>query len=324
MKKSRSRRWLLALLAVGLVTATVLLATWGGPAVGHFASTADQDRYMHAYARAMAELPPPQQVLDVRTTFGVVRAYRFRGTADDRPPLLLLPGRASAAPVWADNLPGLLQHRSVYLLDLLGEPGMSAQSTPMRDDADQAAWLRQFLDQLPEPRVHVVGLSIGGWTAANLAVHGSAKIASLVLVEPVLVFAGLAPAAVLRSIPASVPWLPGRFRDDFARWTAGGADTEGAAVADLIEAGMQGYRLGVPVPGRLDAAAVGRIDVPVLVILAGNSPMHDTAAAAAEAHRLLPHARVEVYPGASHALNGEQPARLTADIAAHLADAEKP
>jgi hypothetical protein len=39
--------------------------------------------------------------------------------------------------------------------------------------------------------------------------------------------------------------------------------------------------------------------------------MHDAAAADAEARRLLPRGTIKVYPGASHAINGEHPAEIT-------------
>src|SRR5690606_27107642 len=117
------------------------------------------------------DLPTPAETHDVRTDFGVVRVYRFAGTGDASAPLVLLPGRASASPVWAGNLPSLREVGDVYTVDLLGEPGMSVQQRPIEDDAQQAAWLHQTLDRLPEQRFHLVGLSIGGWTAANLTLH---------------------------------------------------------------------------------------------------------------------------------------------------------
>ena len=108
-------------------------------------------------------------------------------------------------------------------------------------------------------------------------------------------------------------------RDDFNSWTAGGAPVAHDPVADMIEAGMAAYRLKVPVPSLPDPAKVGALRLPVLVVLAGASPMHDTTVAAAAARRLLPQQTVRVYPGASHAINGEHPAEIAADIAALLA-----
>jgi len=46
--------------------------------------------------------------------------------------------------------------------------------------------------------------------------------------------------------------------------------------------------------------------------------MHDAAAAAEVARRTLKHGTVKVYPGASHAINGERPAEIAADLAAFL------
>jgi pimeloyl-ACP methyl ester carboxylesterase len=306
----------------GLAIVVLIAVLWclgDGSPVGHFASAADKARFVAAYDRAMTALPAPQQVRDIRTSYGVVRIYRFAGAHDDRPPLLLLPGRAAPTPMWADNLPHFLALRSVYTVDLIGEPGLSIQDRPFDTDADQAAWLHEVIAQLPEPAVHVVGVSIGGWTAMNLAVHQPDRIASLTLIEPVFVFANMSVEAILRSIPASVSWLPRSMRDDFNSWTAGGAPVAHDPVADMIEAGMAAYRLKVPVPSLPDPAKLAALRLPVLVILAGASPMHDAQAAAAEARRLLPRGTVKVYPRASHAINGEHPAEIAADVAALLA-----
>jgi pimeloyl-ACP methyl ester carboxylesterase len=306
---------------IGLGGAALIAVLWclgDGAPVGHFASAADKLRFVAAYDRAMAALPRPQQVRDIRTGYGIVRVYRFAGAHDDKAPLLLLPGRAAPTPVWADNLAGFLALRSVYTVDLLGEPGLSIQDRPLETDADQAAWLSEVIAQLPEPAVHVVGLSIGGWTATNLAVNRPEKIASVTLIEPVFVFVNMSVEAILRSIPASVAWLPRSLRDGFNSWTAGGAPVEHEPIGDMIEAGMATYRLKLPVPGLPDPTKIAALRMPVLVILAGRSPMHDAAAAAAEARRRLPRGTVKVYPDASHAISGEHPARIAADVAAHL------
>ncbi|NKY58239.1 alpha/beta fold hydrolase [Nocardia flavorosea] len=289
--------------------------------VGHFDSAADKDRYLAAYDEAMREMPGPDRVLDVRTDYGIVRVYRYAGPpgTGDLEPFLLLPGTRSGAPVFAGNMPGLLAQRPVYALDLLGEPGMSVQDRPIENHADQARWLHEVLRALPEPGFHLLGLSIGGWTAANLAIHHPEKVASLILVEPVQTFAGLSAELVVRSLPASVSWFPKSWRDSFSSWTAGGAPVEDIAVARMIEAGMSAYTMKQPQPSLIDPQQLRALAVPVLVIIAGNSPMHDSAATARTARENLRYGTVHVYPGASHAINGEHPQRISADIAEFLA-----
>ena len=120
------------------------------------------------------------RILDIRTGFGVVRLYHFAGVgADgaknaDAVPLLLLPGTMSATPVWADNLPSLLRLRSVYTVDLLGEPGLSVQQRPISDPGDHAEWLHQMLLALPEPQVHLVpaGATVKVYPGASHAING--------------------------------------------------------------------------------------------------------------------------------------------------------
>ncbi|RKS09178.1 pimeloyl-ACP methyl ester carboxylesterase [Nocardiopsis sp. Huas11] len=311
------RRRLLKVGAAVLAAALLLgwAATRGGAPVGHFTSAEGHDAFVAAYERAMADLPEPDEVLDLRTDYGVVRMYRFEGAAPEEAPLVLLPGRASASPVFADNLASLLEVRTVYLIDLLGEPGASVQSRPIRDDEDQALWLHQALSQLPEPQVQLFGLSIGGWTAMNLAVRHPQTLAGLILLDPAVTFADLPPEVVVRSLPAAVPWFPKSWRDSFNQWTAGGAPVEDVPVADMIEAGMRHYSLALPAPTRFTDDRLTGVDLPVLVILAGESVMHDSAEAARTAERTLARGTVVTYPDASHAVNGEYPEEVAADVA---------
>lgn len=313
----RRRTWLrraLVAMAVSAALVVTVVVVWDGPSVGHFTSAAGHREFTAAYDRAMDDLPEPAATLDLRTDHGVVRVYRFAGADPDAVPIVLLPGRASASPVWADNLPSLLALGAVYTVDLLGEPGASVQSRPIETDEDQAEWLHQALRQLPEPRVHVMGISIGGWTATNLAIHRPDHVASLITIEPVMTFANMSTEAIVRSIPASVRWAPTSWRDSFNSWTAGGAPVEDVPVADMIESGMRHYSLGLPAPSRFADDELRGLTMPVLVVLAGRSVMHDAAAAADEARRTLPDATVMTYDDATHAINGERPDELAADV----------
>lgn len=313
--KGRRRGVILVTGALGLVAGAAVVAARGTSPVGHFTSAAAQDRFLAAYDEAMRILPPPDQILDLRTRFGVVRVYRFNSSAStSRVPIVLLPGRASASPIWADNLPIMVRQAPIYTVDLLGEPGMSIQSRPITGAADQAQWLHQVLAQLPEPQLDLLGVSIGGWTATNLAVHDPAKIRSLILLDPVFVFGPISAAAIIRSIPASVRWFPKRWRDVFNSWTANGVPVEDVPAAEMIEAGMQSYALKLPSPQQITEQQLSNLALPVLAILAGKSPMHDSQAAAAVGRQTLRAGQVTVYPDASHAINGEYPDQIAKDI----------
>jgi pimeloyl-ACP methyl ester carboxylesterase len=308
----RRRRWSRALLPIlGLVLGYVLASCKAGPGVSHFRSETDRARYLAAYDTAMADLPAPQDVRDVPTSYGTVRVYRFQGKGDAAP-IVALPGTRSGVPVLGDNLSGLLQHRSVYAMDLLGEPGYSAQSAPVTTRQQQAEWLGETLEQLPEEKFHMVGISIGGWTSMNLAVHDSSKIASVTLIDSPYVVSDLSFEAILRSAPTALPFAPRSWRDSFNSWTAGGAPVEDVPVADMIEAGMHTFDMQIPMAGRIPEEEVTAVEVPTMMIVAGASPLHDPAETADAARRMLD--TVHVYEGASHAVNGEEPERIADDV----------
>ena len=179
----------------------------------------------------------------------------------------------------------------MYAVDRLGEPGSSIQDRPIDDQQDQANWLHQVIEQLPEPQVHLVGLSFGGWTAANVAIRHPGKIAGVVLIDPAVTFAGLPLETIARSIPASVRWLPKQWRDSFNSYTAGGAPVEDSPGAELIELGMRDYAMQLPAPEQFSAARLRSVAMPVLVIIAGYSVIHDAAEARKNAARGQPQAR---------------------------------
>jgi pimeloyl-ACP methyl ester carboxylesterase len=280
-----------------------------GAQVGHFRDDAARQRFAAVYRECLAVLPPVDETLDVATGFGTVRVYRFAGPAGR--PVMLLPGRNACTPMWAPNLPGLLSRRTVFAVDLLGEPGMSVQRTPIRSADDQAQWLREVLDGVGLDRPHLMGVSFGGWSATNLAVRRPGSVASLTLLDPVLTFAPVPLATMLAVLPMSLTVAPERYRRWALRWLAGGAEVDDAVpVARLIASGIRDFVLHQPLPGRFAEDQLRALDIPVLAVLGGRSVIHDAARAAGEARASLAHGEVELWPDASHAISGEFPDRI--------------
>lgn len=314
----RRKRSLIALSVVGALVAGAAFVLRTPSPVGHWNSADGFDDYRSKYDAAMRDLPAPTAVRDIRTDFGLVRVYRYDGAKRGLHPLVLLPGTSSGTPVWADNVKSLLEITDVYAIDLLGEPGMSIQDKPITSDEDKADWLDQTLAALPEKRFNLLGLSIGGWTAMNLAVRRPDRIATVTTLDAPFVYDGLPLKTVIRSIPATVKWLPRSWRDSFNSYTAGGAPVEHVPVADMIEAGMKNYTLRQPQPHRITESQLGALPMPVLAIIAGRSVMHDPPKARSTAERALRTKTVVLYPDASHAINGEYPDRIAGDLKTFL------
>ena len=101
--------------------------------------------------------------------------------------------------MWRVNIPALLEYRTVIGIDLLGEAGMSVQDKPITGPNEEAQWLDDPLAGLGLGRAHLLGVSIGGWTAVNYAVRRPGRATSLALLDPVFTFAPVPLKAMLVS-----------------------------------------------------------------------------------------------------------------------------
>ncbi|WP_448460969.1 alpha/beta fold hydrolase [Mycolicibacterium sp. XJ870] len=277
---------------------------WSRGDLGAFVSVGAFEHFLTTYRAGMATLPS-FELFDIPTAFGTVRAYRFAGPGD-RAPVVLLPGRNASTPMYRTNLAPLLARGTVYSVDLLGEAGLSVQHNAIGGAEDQAQWLDEALAGLELERAHLLGVSIGGWTAVNCAVHLPKRVASLTLLDPVFTFARIPVKTMVASIAMLAPGVPEKWRRRVISWISGGADVDAAEPeAALIDAGAKDFVLRTPMPRLFTDEQLRSLDVPVLALMAGRSVMHDAVAAAARARDLLPRGQVEVWPDASHAINGE-------------------
>lgn len=279
--------------------------------VGRFRDDDAHARFLQLYQAGMADLPVYDESFDVPTAFGTVRVYRFAGAAGR--PVVLLPGRNASTPMWEANLAGLVKHRTVYSVDLLGEPGMSVQQRPFGGPDDQARWLDETLVALTLDSVHLMGVSFGGWSAVNHAVLRPGRAASLTLLDPVMTFAPIPASTMAAFIPMGIPGTPMWLRRRLLRWISGGADVDDAgAVGALIAAGSADFELRQPAPVLFSDAQLRGLRIPVLAFIAGRSVIHDARRAADHARDTLRHGQIHLWDQASHAINGEFPEEIAA------------
>ncbi len=323
--RRRSKLGMRTGLTLGVIVALGLCALasvlYNSSPVGHFRTNEGYRIYAASYAAAMEQLPRPTRSMDVKTDFGTVRVYEFSSSRTRAlTPLVLLPGRASGTPMWEANLASLAKERDVYALDALGDAGMSVQTREIKDASDQAAWLEQVFVQLDLSQVHLVGHSFGGWSAANYAVRYPERAASLMLLEPVFVFQGLRWQVYVKSIPASVPFLPQSWRDTMLS-NFGGVEKvdHDDPVTRMISDAAEHYAAKLPLPQRLSQAQLRNLPMPVYVAMAAESSLHDAAAATQVARNSVQDLQIRNWSGATHSLPMEFPERLNRELLSFIA-----
>jgi pimeloyl-ACP methyl ester carboxylesterase len=97
-------------------------------------------------------------------------------------PVLLVHGYTSSKEAWFLNLQALAQHFRVLALDLPGH-GRSSKVAPDRYLAFCSEWLVRLLDRQQIEAAHVIGNSMGGAVAMELALSQPSRMRKLVLVD---------------------------------------------------------------------------------------------------------------------------------------------
>ena len=317
VSKRRRRLWRAALVVLGVLAAAQVVGWFtGDPDIGQFRSGSARDAYVSAYQEALATMPAPARTLDVPTSRGVVRVYEWVNPQADGAPVVLLPGRASGVPMWSQNLPGLLEHRTVYALDALGDAGLSAQSAPITSAADRADWIDETLAGLGLGKVHVVGHSFGAASAAALAVHRPQRVATLTLLDPAFVLNYPPLSTFAWSVPATLPFLPQSWRDAAVARMAGEDPDQIASddpVARMITAGGTGYSAALPTPKPLTDEQLRDLPMPVYVAIADGSPITKGQESVDRAG-LIPDAQARLWPNTTHSLPMQVPDELAAEL----------
>ena len=95
------------------------------------------------------------------------------------PPFVVL--HHSTGPLWTPFCGALAAQRAVIAPDLAGY-GRSERLDDARSPRDLAILFLRALDELESSPVHVVGLGLGGWVAAEMATMASRRLASMTLV----------------------------------------------------------------------------------------------------------------------------------------------
>jgi pimeloyl-ACP methyl ester carboxylesterase len=257
------------------------------------------------------------------------------------PPVLLVHGLGGCWQNWLENMPDLARDHRVIALDL---PGFGSSEMPASavSVADYARTLDLVCEALGIDAAAVVGNSMGGFVAAELAIAYPRRVERLVLVSA----AGLQIAELrLERVLAGLAWT----RLDLVAGVYGGwVSAHAVTVARrsrlrrLMFAGIARHPGAVPWPlvaeqargfgrpGFLPALRamvsyplrhrLAEIACPALVVWGENDrlvPLRDASAF----EQLIPDARKIVYPDTGHVPMLERPVRFNADLRAFLEQA---
>jgi pimeloyl-ACP methyl ester carboxylesterase len=214
------------------------------------------------------------------------------------PPLLILHG-ASGAGTWLAFMGALAARFDVIVPE---HPGFGDSDTPEWFDTihDLAYFYLDLLDQLALERVHLVGMSLGGWVAAELAVRDTRRLSSLTLVG--------AAGIHVKGVEQIDPFLrtdEQRIRDFFHDQAFAGEMVQRLLAPELEDVAMKNRVATAKLtwqPRGYDPHLhkwLHRIDVPTLLVWGAYDRLFPPAYAAAY-QQLIPGAKAVIIPDCGH------------------------
>jgi pimeloyl-ACP methyl ester carboxylesterase len=283
--------------------------------VGKFTGDQARERFLTAYRKAFALLWPSPAV-PVRVTTGYGEAVGFRSGAAGGVPVVLVPGSAGNALTWYRYAEALGREHPVIALDPIGEPGEATQTRPIRDARDVAAALGETLDGLGVERAHLVGMSYGGWAVLRHELAFPGRAASLTLLDPGGFGRLGAKFWIWLAAGAIAGLTPGPLRRRLSP-VVRNAVLRDENLIRLLPLAMR-FRRRLPLPDAVTDAELAALTVPTLMMLGEHSSLYSPAEVAARVRRVLPSARVEIVPGASHDLPAHSPDLVAERIAGFI------
>jgi len=262
---------------------------------------------------------------------GTVAHVRLEGPRD-KPAVVLLHGAMNSLQSWDPWTQRLAENYRVIRID---EPGHGLTGPTVGGDYSRAgmvSFVHAVLGRLNVRRAAIIGHSMGGGVAAEYAERYPNEVWALVLVDasgiprtgPRSSLDAMAHHALLRPVLRwTLPrWMIGAGIRNTVGDRSKATDEMIDRIYDLLHfpgnrAGLIGHYLA-PNDDSAVEAALPRLAVPTLIEWGGSDPVLPLSSAR-EFQRLIPDARLIVYPGVGHLVPEELPEQSEHDAAIFLA-----
>lgn len=271
-----------------------------------FKSPEGESEFRAAYDDAMKRWPVPYEQLDIPSRFGSTHVIVSGRT--DAPPLVMLHGYMATSAMWSLTVADFAKDYRVYAIDVMGQASKSLPAEPIRSAADYVTWLTETLNTLHLDRVHLVGMSYGGWLALTYAVAKPAHVHTLVLLSA----GGLLPMVKQFTVRGMLMVLmPTRF---MVNWFMGWLGIKEhpnqpwpqhvGDVLELMYLGLKYFRTPPEtlrvMPTMLSDADLRSLRTPTLVLFGEQEVIYNPATALSRARQLIQGVEGDLVPDCRH------------------------
>ncbi len=276
----------------------------------HYKTRKDETAYLAACDAAMKLWPVPWEKIEISNRFGTTHV--IASGPEKAPPLVLLHGFFMTSIMWTPNISKLSKAYRVYAIDIVGNRNRSTPGEPINNSDEIIEWLEGTLTGLGLKKVHLMGMSFGGWLAMKFSIAAPERVNKLVLLAPAAALLPLAKQFTLRALLSILP--PKQF---WYKLLLGWLGIKGSPdnkfpqhLLDLMWKGVKHIKSSAEsmqvLPDVLSDEELGKAKMPVLLLIGKNEVIYNPAEAMARARQLIPDLTGELIPDCGHDISFRQ------------------
>ncbi len=264
-----------------------------------YRSPEGKEKILNRYNEILKYWPMPCEKITVPTSFG--DTFVIACGADTDKAVVLLHGSSTNSAMWMGDAATLGKKRRVYAVDIIGEPGNSAETRPDPRGTNYGQWLSEVMDGLGIDKAAVVGNSLGGWMALNLAAFAPERVESIVLIASGGLSSIRLSSFMLKALTYSLLGKRGEKKLNNLVYGDIEMPEEVLSFGKLVGANYIPRTKGY---GAYPDNVLSKLSMPVLYIAGDSDALMPTKKNAARLKQLVPHADIRVLEGRPHALIG--------------------
>ena len=256
------------------------------------------------YLAFLKHWPGEHQQIRIPTSQG--ETFVVASGPPDGPAVLLLHGSAANSAMWMADAPVFARAFRVYVVDVIGEPGLSAPARPPLASDAYASWIDDVLDGLSIDRTSIVGVSLGGWLALDYATRRPERVEQVAVLSP----AGVGRqklGIVFRSMLLRLcgPWGKRKLAEHILGRSPAALPGPAKAFVEFVRLIHRHFRPRMVRLPIFPDEALRRLHMPLLAIVGGRDVLLDSAGTKRRLEELVPCAEVTYLDGAGHFIPGQ-------------------
>lgn len=234
----------------------------------------------------------------IETSYG--NTFILEAGDENNPAVFLFHGSCTNSAMWFEDIKILMEQYHVFSVDILGEPGKSAENRLDVNSDDYAHWIKELMDKLDIQQAVFIGNSYGAWMALKFAINYPSMVSKLVLIAA----SGITPAKISFILKSIIYASQGEKGLRSLNQMVYGTDE---IPQEVIEAGNLIMRNFNPYVGALPIFSdeqLKKLTMPVFYIAGENDVTVNTLKTAQRLKSLLPNAAADIIKDNGHVVFG--------------------